>query len=69
MAANSAIEWTDHTFNAWRGCTKVHAGCTNCYAEVNYSVKMHGVKWGPNGTRVKLQPRRVERAAEMEPRS
>jgi protein gp37 len=54
MAANSAIEWTDHTFNPWRGCTKVHAGCTNCYAEVNYSVKMHGVKWGPNGTRVKL---------------
>lgn len=54
MAENSAIEWTHHTFNAWRGCSKVHAGCTNCYAEVNYSVKMHGVKWGPDGTRVRL---------------
>lgn len=52
MGENSNIEWTDHTFNPWRGCTKVHAGCTNCYAEVNYSVKMHGIKWGPNGTRV-----------------
>jgi protein gp37 len=32
----------------------VHDGCKFCYAEVNYSVKMRGVKWGPNGTRVKL---------------
>lgn len=54
MAENSAIQWTHHTLNPWRGCSKVHAGCTNCYAEVNYSVKMHGVKWGPNGTRVML---------------
>ena len=54
MAENSAIQWTHHTFNPWRGCTKVHAGCTNCYAEKNYSVKMHGVKWGANGTRVRL---------------
>lgn len=53
MAANSAIQWTTHTFNPWRGCTKVHAGCTNCYAESNMSVKMHGIKWGPSGTRVR----------------
>lgn len=26
---NSAIEWTDHTFNPWIGCTKVSPGCTN----------------------------------------
>lgn len=32
----------------------MNAGCTNCYAEVNRSVKVHGVKWGPNGTRVRL---------------
>lgn len=25
MAENSAIEWTTHTFNPWRGCTKVAA--------------------------------------------
>ena len=30
---NSKIEWTDHTFNPWIGCTKVSPGCTHCYAE------------------------------------
>lgn len=52
MAENSAIEWTHHTFNPWSGCSKVSEGCKNCYAEVNYSVKMRGVKWGPQGNRV-----------------
>jgi protein gp37 len=33
MAENSKIEWCDHTFNPWRGCTKVSPGCANCYAE------------------------------------
>lgn len=33
MAHNSKIEWTDHTANLWWGCTKVHEGCDNCYAE------------------------------------
>jgi protein gp37 len=33
MAENSKIEWTDHTFNAWVGCTKVSPGCDHCYAE------------------------------------
>ncbi len=52
MAANSAIEWTHHTFNPWRGCTKVSAGCANCYAETlsHRNPKVLGV-WGPNGSR------------------
>lgn len=33
MAQNSKIEWTHHTANLWHGCTKVHTGCDNCYAE------------------------------------
>ena len=33
MAQNTKIEWCDHTVNLWWGCTKVHAGCDNCYAE------------------------------------
>lgn len=33
MAQNSKIEWTHHTLNLWHGCTKVHEGCDNCYAE------------------------------------
>lgn len=52
MATNSAIEWTTHTFNPWSGCTKVSPGCQNCYAAVNYSVKMRGVVWGPQGNRI-----------------
>ena len=35
MALNSKIEWTDHTFNPWIGCTKVSPGCANCYAAVS----------------------------------
>ncbi len=33
MGANSAIEWTDHTFNPWVGCTKISPACDHCYAE------------------------------------
>lgn len=33
MAQNSKIEWCTHTANLWWGCTKVHEGCDNCYAE------------------------------------
>lgn len=53
MAENSKIEWTDHTFNPWRGCTKVSSGCANCYAETmsGRNPKVLGV-WGPQGTRV-----------------
>lgn len=53
MGANSKIEWTDHTFNPWRGCTKVAAGCANCYAERDakrFPDKL-GI-WGDDGTRV-----------------
>lgn len=28
------IEWTDKTWNPITGCTKISAGCVNCYAEV-----------------------------------
>lgn len=31
MGAKTAIAWTDHTWNPWRGCRKVSAGCRNCY--------------------------------------
>lgn len=53
MAENSKIEWTTHTFNPWRGCTKIAPGCANCYADAmsKRNPKTLGV-WGPNGTRV-----------------
>lgn len=53
MGENSKIEWTHHTFNPWRGCTKVSEGCKFCYAE-----KMSGRNpstlgvWGSRGLRV-----------------
>ena len=31
--ANSKIEWTESTWNPVTGCTKISAGCANCYAE------------------------------------
>jgi len=33
MALASSIEWTDATWNAVTGCTKISPGCGNCYAE------------------------------------
>lgn len=33
MGADTAIEWCDHTFNPWLGCTKVSPACDHCYAE------------------------------------
>lgn len=52
MGQDSNIEWTHHTFNPWMGCTKVSAGCTNCYAENLMDTRYGKVKWGDNGTRV-----------------
>lgn len=47
---NSKIEWTDHTFNPWWGCTKVSEGCKNCYAET-LDNRWKGGHWGPRSTR------------------
>lgn len=33
MAIQSSIEWTGSTWNPVTGCTKLSAGCQNCYAE------------------------------------
>lgn len=49
MALNSKIEWTHHTANLWWGCTNVHEGCDNCYAE-RWANK-YGVKWGNDAPR------------------
>lgn len=62
MAENTKIEWAHHTFNHVIGCTKVSAGCKNCYAEVldknRFSKTLGGATptnplthWGPTGER------------------
>jgi len=33
MSRNSAIEWTESTWNPVTGCTKISDGCQHCYAE------------------------------------
>jgi protein gp37 len=33
MATHSKIEWTQNTWNPVTGCSKISAGCKNCYAE------------------------------------
>lgn len=52
MGENSKIEWTHHTFNPWRGCTKVSDGCKHCYAETlsSRNPATLGV-WGVQGQR------------------
>jgi protein gp37 len=45
MAENSKIEWTNHTANLWWGCTKVHAGCDNCYA-LAFAKRVGNDIWG-----------------------
>jgi protein gp37 len=52
MGQETRIEWCHHTFNPWRGCTKVSAGCAHCYAEAwsSRNPKVFG-EWGTNGRR------------------
>jgi protein gp37 len=55
MALDSAIEWTDATWNPVTGCTKVSPGCKFCYAERLTK------RWGREKfTEVKLHPERLE---------
>lgn len=53
---NTKIEWADHTFNPWIGCTKVGPGCDNCYAEADFDKRRHVVQWGPNQPRKRTAP-------------
>lgn len=53
MAVDSKIEWTNHTANLWWGCTNVHEGCDNCYAEK--WANRYGVKWGNDASRRQIK--------------
>lgn len=54
MAQNSKIEWTHHTANLWSGCTKVHEGCNNCYAET-LSKRWGNDVWGNDKPRLEVK--------------
>lgn len=57
MGADSKIEWTDHSFAPWFGCTSVSTGergaCSGCYAEHMTVTRFHRAEWGPRAERVR----------------
>ncbi len=50
MGKSTSIEWTDHTFNPWWGCTKISPGCDHCYAEL-WARRVGQSVWGLNESR------------------
>jgi protein gp37 len=60
MADATAIEWTDATWNPVTGCTKISAGCDNCYA-ARFSERFRGVPGHPfeTGFDLTLRPERL----------
>ena len=60
MGDKSAIEWTDATWNPVTGCTKISAGCDNCYAE-RFSERFRGIPGHPfeSGFDLTLRPERI----------
>lgn len=71
MGENSKIEWTDHTFNPWWGCTKISPGCDLCYAKVHstrygFNVWGHGQERRVFGDQHWDQPRKWDRRAQRD---
>ena len=66
MAARSSIEWTDMTWNPVTGCTKISAGCKNCYAErMAHRLQAMGQPNYRNGFRVTLHPHVLRKPLEL----
>ena len=61
MADNTAIEWTDATWNPVRGCTKISPGCKFCYAET-FARRFEGVPGHPYeaGFALRVVPEKLE---------
>lgn len=61
MTTISRIEWTEQTWNPTVGCTKISAGCKNCYAEtMARRLKAMGTPGYENGFALQLLPQRLE---------
>ena len=66
MAEQTKIEWVDHTFNPWIGCTRVSPACDNCYA----AAMSHRRKWArfePRAPRRRTSAAQLAAAAALEP--
>lgn len=61
MTLQTAIEWTDATWNPVTGCTKISDGCDHCYAE-RFSERFRNVKDHPfeQGFDLTLRPARIQ---------
>lgn len=61
MATNSAIEWTEATWNPLTGCNKISPGCKNCYAE-RLAVRLQAMGQAnyANGFQLTLQEQALE---------
>jgi protein gp37 len=58
--AESAIEWTEHTWNPVTGCTKISPGCKNCYAEtMARRLKAMGAAGYERGFELAMHPERL----------
>lgn len=56
----SKIEWTEATWNPSIGCTKVSAGCKNCYAEtMSKRLQAMGLPGYENGFEFNIMPDRL----------
>lgn len=54
------IEWTEQTWNPSAGCTKISAGCKNCYAEtMAMRLQAMGVNGYENGFTFNIVPSRL----------
>ena len=61
MSTQSTIEWTESTWNPVTGCTKISAGCLNCYAErMAKRLRAMGQQRYRNGFKVTLQTEALE---------
>src|SRR5689334_23564062 len=61
MSLQSAIEWTDATWNPVTGCTEVSPGCDHCYAKT-FAERWRGIKGHhyEQGFDLKLWPERLQ---------
>jgi protein gp37 len=51
MGAVTKIEWCDHTFNPWWGCTQVSPLCDRCYAMMLDARWFRRAHWGAGAPR------------------
>ena len=55
------ISWTDSTWNPTVGCTKISAGCDNCYAEAIVN------RYGGDFSKIIEHPRRLQHVKQFQP--